>query len=345
MRDLADQQKRLREFLNSPGMQAAIRNAANQQKRVHEFLNSPGMQAAIRNAANQQKRTHEFLNSAGMQGAVHEFLNSPGMQAAIWNAAGQQKRAREFLNSAGMQAAISNAAAQQERIRAALDSPAMRESFERIAEAYRRWDEGERRLLDLLAPRGWAISPSSTLTDLGKLVELADEEGVDAVEAALIAELSPARCREIIEGLYERPSFAAWRAPLDQALVAHEQGLYALSVPVWLIALDGIFLVELGVDRVFSRVHRKKGRALKRLLGSGRAERLLDALVAAIRVVATHLPAGAQLTPGELRRHAIFHGLDPAYGTEKASVQGVLLLEVLHFQLTQMPGPTNGNGS
>ena len=60
---------------------------------------------------------------------------------------------------------------------------------------------------------------------------------------------------------------------------------------------------------------------------------MLDALINAIRVVAEHIPTGASPSPGELRRHAVLHGLHPDYGTEKASVQGVLLLEVLHFQL------------
>jgi hypothetical protein len=266
----------------------------------------------------------------------HQSLTVPASMAdALKRSAAQQQRMREALDAPGVRAAMENFAAQQQRIRAALDSPALQAAFARMVEAYRKWDEGERRLLDLLAPRGWVISPTSSLADLSKLVSLADE-GVDAVEEALIAELTPTRCREILEGLYARPSFAAWRGPLDQALIAHEQGMYALSVPVWLMALDGIFLAELGVDRVFSHVHRKKGKALRRRLESGPGERLLDWLISAIRSIAAHLPAGSALPPGELRRHAIFHGLDPAYGTEKASVQGVLLLEVLHFQLEML---------
>jgi hypothetical protein len=98
-----------------------------------------------------------------------------------------------------------------------------------------------------------------------------------------------------------------------------------------LIALDGIFLAELGVSDVFTKIQRRKGKALKSYFPLG--DRLLEALIRALLFVAGHLPSGESTASGELRRHKILHGVDPSYGTEKASVQGVLLLEVLHFQL------------
>ena len=109
--------------------------------------------------------------------------------------------------------------------------------------------------------------------------------------------------------------------------------MYALAVPVWLIATDGVFLAELGVEGVFTRIQRKKGIAVRAPLARARRSRLLDAFVTAILSIAGHLPRGAAPASGELRRHVILNGLDPHYGTEKASVQGILLLEVLHFHL------------
>jgi hypothetical protein len=146
-----------------------------------------------------------------------------------------------------------------------------------------------------------------------------------------MAELTPDRCREIIETLCARASFAQWSGPLRDAVIAHQEGRYALAVPVWLIALDGIFLIELRTE-VFKQARKKNGGDLGRL-SPGSRERLLDALITAIQFVAEQLPSGSEPAPGELRRHAIMHGRDPAYGTERASVQGVLLLEMLHFQL------------
>ena len=141
-----------------------------------------------------------------------------------------------------------------------------------------------------------------SLSEIHQLLRLADEEGVDAAEEALVRTLSPSRCREIVEGLYDRPSFAAWQPVLEQALAAHEQGMYAVAVPVWLIAFDGIVLAELGVDNVFTRVQKRKGLAVRAPLAQGNRARLVDALVSVIRTVAAHLAHGATPTAGELRR-------------------------------------------
>jgi hypothetical protein len=151
-----------------------------------------------------------------------------------------------------------------------------------------------------------------SLSEIHQLLRLADEEGVDAAEEALVRTLSPSRCREIVEGLYDRPSFAAWQPVLEQALAAHEQGMYAVAVPVWLIAFDGIVLAELGVDNVFTRVQKRKGLAVRAPLAQGNRARLVDALVSVIRTVAAHLAHGATPTAGELRRGVgVGVGVDP----------------------------------
>jgi hypothetical protein len=268
---------------------------------------------------------------AEQQRRMRETLESPGVRAFVAQAAEQQRRMRETLESPGVRAFVAQAAEQQRLLREAVQSVA--EAGAAMVEAYRAWDEAERRILDLLVPRGWLISPGTSLSEVHELLRVHDEEGLDAVEEALVVALTPARCRQIVEGLCDRPSFAVWRPVLEQALVAHEQRMYALAVPVWLLALDGIVFVELGVDNVFVRVQKKHGLAVRARLAFGNRTRLVDALIAVIRTVAAHLPHGAEPAPGELRRHVIFHGLDPHYGTEKASIQGVLLLEVLHFQL------------
>jgi len=120
----------------------------------------------------------------------------------------------------------------------------------------------------MLAPRGWLISPSSSVADLGRLVSVADEDGVEAAEAALITELNPERLSKHHRGALRASEFRGCGGfPLDQALTAHGQGLYSLSVPIWLIALDGIFLAELGRrSRSSVACHRKDGNSLKKAL-------------------------------------------------------------------------------
>jgi hypothetical protein len=329
---LIDKQERMRKMFARP---AGIQNLIDQRERTRKMFGPP---AGIQNLIDQRERMRKmFARPAGIQNLIDQQERTRKMfarPAGIQNLIDQQERMRKmFAQTAGIQNLID----QQERTRKMFAPPEWLESFRRMAESFRKWDKDEQRLLDLLAPRGWLISPSSTVADLSELVQVADERGVDAAEAALIADLTPTRCREIIDGLHDRPSFAAWRTPLDQALIAHEQSLYSLSVPVWLIVSEGIMLTELGSDGGFSQVHGKKmERKLRRRSGGG--GRSLDALINVLRVIAEHIPRDATLSPGELRRHAIFHGLDPQYGSEKASIQGVLLLEVLHFQIDELDG-------
>jgi len=88
--------------------------------------------------------------------------------------------------------------------------------------------------------------------------------------------------------------------------------MYAVAVPVWLIAFDGIVLAELGVDNVFTRVQKRKGLAVRAPLAQGNRARLVDALVSVIRTVAAHLAHGATPTAGELRRGVgVGVGVDP----------------------------------
>ncbi len=336
----AEQQRRLHDTFNSPAVKALVQQAAEQQRRLHGTFNSPAVKAIVQQAAEQQRRLHDTFNSpavkaivqqaAEQQRRLHDTFNSPAAKAIVQQAAEQQRRLHDTFNSPAAKVFLQQTAEQQRRVRDGLASLA--ESSRMFVEAYRAWDEAERRILDLLVPRGWIISPDTPLSEIRALLAIADTEGVEAAERALIETLDPSACRRIVEKACDRPSFAPWQPVLGQALDAHERGEYALAVPVWLIAIDGIALTELGVGNFFSKVHKKRqGAAMKAHLRQGARERLVDALLDVVRTVAAHVRPGA--TSGELRRHAILHGLDPAYGSEKASIQGVLLLEALHFQL------------
>ena len=250
-----------------------------------------------------------------------------------------QRRLKSVARSPRISELIRQSAEAQKRL---TSSPGITELIRQAARAFREWDESERRVLALLVPRGWLISPSTTLTETHELLAVADADGADAAEERLVTALTPARCRGIVEELYDRPSFAAWRDVFDQALAAHEQGSYSLTVPIWLLAFDGIFFSELQVDNVFTKVQRRKGSVVRSMFTEAR-DRSIDALVGVILTVAEHLPHGAQPSGGALRRHVVLHGLDPSFGTAKASIQGILLLEALHFQLElQHPLPDPG---
>ena len=214
------------------------------------------------------------------------------MRAFAEHAAQQQALVTQPFESSAMKAISELAASQQRLAKQFFDSPTWKSAIE----ASRRWDEANGEILGLLAPRGWVISPSSTLADLSALIAIADAEGVEGVEAKLMAELTPDRCREIIETLAPVRASLNGAALSVDAMLAHAEGRYALTVPVWLIALDGIFLIELRSE-VFKQARKKDGGDLGRL-SPGARERLLDALITAIQFVAEQLPRGAEPAPG-----------------------------------------------
>jgi hypothetical protein len=85
------------------------------------------------------------------------------------------------------------------------------------------------------------------------------------------------------------------------------------------------------VDKVFTRIMRKRGSVVRMAFPDSR-DRLPNALIRVLRV-AQHFPHGSPVSTDGLRRHVVLHGLDPTFGTEKASLQGILMLEALHYHL------------
>jgi hypothetical protein len=280
-----------------------VATAVNEaQRHVEQFIASPGFQAAAKQATEAQRK-------------VERFIASPGFQAAASRVVEAQRQVERFIASPGFQAATQQVA----------------ENVLRAQSWLREWDRSEQEIIALLAPRGWLISPTTSLPEIHALLALAEADGIDAVEHALIETMTPARCRAVVEDSYDRPSFASWHPVFEQALWAHEHERYALSVPIWLLAFDGIWRVELGESNIYSRVLKKQGALVRAAFPSSRG-RLVDALVQVILAVAEHVPHSPGAMAG-LRRHAVLHGRDPDFGTERASIQGILMLEALHYHL------------
>jgi hypothetical protein len=295
-------------------MRIIIKNAAAAADRMRAFTTSP---SAV-TLAQQLGATAEKMRA---------FTTSPGAITAAQQLAATTEKMRAFTTSPGFTSGV-------EKMLQAIRSPGFIsgvESAVRTMRWLREWDESERRILELLAPRGWLISAETSLTEVHQLLAIADAEGVEAVEEALVSALTPQRCREIIESLYETDAFAEWREAFEQALGAHEQGSYALSVPIWLIAFEGVWRAELGVGNIFSRIKKKRGSSIVRATFPFSRDRLVNALIGVMVVVAESRASAAD----GLRRHVVMHGLDPKFGTKKASVQGILMLEALHSHLQE----------
>lgn len=115
-----------------------------------------------------------------------------------------------------------------EGLRPAFDLSALKGFAERV----RQWEKDQSELLDLIAPRGWLLSPSLAMAAPSEMLRVAREGGVDALEEELIALYNVEHLTEIVEDFYDRPSFEAWRNTFADALDAHSRGKYRLAIPI-----------------------------------------------------------------------------------------------------------------
>ncbi len=135
--------------------------------------------------------------------------------------------------------------------------------------------------------------------------------------------------------LFDRLAFSRRKSSLLKAMTAHKADDYELSIPVWLLSIDGICRDELGVDQVYSNTQSKlAAKQLAEALSWPSLDGARDPLgQALIEVIAGFgLPKGRR-NPAVLNRHGVLHGEVPEIGLEKDSIQCVLILQVLHFCL------------
>jgi hypothetical protein len=208
----------------------------------------------------------------------------------------------------------------------------VREVMRGFAEQARQWEEDQRELLVLLAPRGWLVSPSLAMQAPREMLDFADEHGVEALEKELISVFDADRLEGILNDCYGRPSFEAWKPTFSMALNAHRRGEYPLAIPIWLLAIDGIVEDELGVQRVYTRIRKKRRNPVRVALADAWPEALLEGLIRVLLEVAAQDPNNAVVSPNPVvARHPILHGKKPEIGDEKDSIQCVLMLEVIHL--------------
>lgn len=195
-------------------------------------------------------------------------------------------------------------------------------AWEQLFEAY---EEDERLVLEALAPRGWLISPSMALPTVRAVARALEEHSVEEVEAALVRHFTPERCAAILDE-FSLPAFTSLKPLMDEAIAAHAEEKHRLAILAWLACIDGICEQAFGVRRVFTSTKRKNGGALRGVLGDDRSESLVEALIHVLQT-----SASASDGKGIPRRHLVMHGRDVDFGSEVASIQLILVLEVLHF--------------
>lgn len=217
--------------------------------------------------------------------------------------------------------------------------PQLIEFARQFVEGIEKWEENERIFVAHLAQRGWLLSPSDSIQTWFKLRKAIKEHGIDAVESQLVQLYDPDACERMLKECVDRPSYKAWEAKFQRAMAAHRRGEFDLAIPIWLMAAEGILSAELSrdgrrIDNVYTLVKRKNGRYIRDAFvdTSSKGEAFLDGMIEVLRLFGRH---SSQLESGTsiLHRHSIMHGNDPNFGTEKDSIQCILLLEVIHMYL------------
>lgn len=277
-----------------------------------------------------------------MTNTIHRLFDTPEFRRTM-------ELARALVSSPAMKA-------QQElsrTARAILDSPAMKAQL-RILEQFRPWEEMQRRMARttelaaegklpmlrcwaIMAKLGWPPPMEVTIADSNQFVVQYDEGGLDAirdsVEALILDIYDRAQLARMVEKWESRRFLASRMLILREAVDAHLDGKYRLSIPALIPQVEGI------IAQCFAHKDRLQGKHLKKyaatLLPEAGHGSFTGACDAAAKEFLVEL-LWEQFHLGDdiplLSRHAILHGADTTYGTVANSLRVILLLDYLISQ-------------
>jgi len=138
--------------------------------------------------------------------------------------------------------------------------------------------------------------------------------------------------------------FKPWIRKIELALDSHYEGKYALSIPVFLIAAEGIAGEYIRKNRNYQKLYEKKrhkkGKSVQEALGAYKEKISGLKYGFDLDILLYLLENKIYKDPGKnkrkshnfdtfLNRHIIFHGLQPNYDSEENSLKAILLLDML----------------
>jgi hypothetical protein len=194
----------------------------------------------------------------------------------------------------------------------------------------------------MLAQRGWFISGSFGLRDFDDLAESAktdsDEELEQKVEALYRQDIY-----ELAHDVFSK--YPARKAIIEQAIHAHREGLYALSVPVFFAQSDGV-CVERTKKHLFMGKATKHVASLAKEKAATFQAKIDDKAESGLKIASImellmwmplieHQPIGYSEGKREesgysgLNRHCVLHGESLDYATEPNSLKAFSLLSYL----------------
>lgn len=186
-----------------------------------------------------------------------------------------------------------------------------------------------RKVQEYLFERGWYLGPEAALPGISDLAKMIARNEHEAIEQEM-QEWAETRIDAVLKEI--KSQFASRHAIIGDALAAHRDGKYTLSVPVLLAQADGLAKELIGSFLFRGNPKKDFARLLSSLepVGMGFT---LDALATPLRSYSTlgkkpkhPIPGSEQ---GHANRHDVLHGVSTDYPTKANSLRVVSLIDYL----------------
>jgi len=241
-------------------------------------------------------------------------------------------------------------------------TPREREIFKKLfRESAVAWEETANRILpifadaaDLMAGNSWWLLPQFSARHYQTLLEDRAKITAESLTASIINWANKAgedRLQRIVAG-WSLSAFLERKAIFAEALWAHGQAKYFVSVPPLIAQAEGIVRTSLHVatkgaqqSYYFEKVRKEFARKLKTVAKLTKKQKVSTHHIRAVEnyhnlavvenVFASFNPASDPV-PKTLNRHAIAHGISTDYGTLEQSTKTILFLDMLHALCAQV---------
>lgn len=208
---------------------------------------------------------------------------------------------------------------------------------------------------DTLAQHAWFVPPLLSEGQITQLHRLAVVNGdANAAIAELIDYCDAGLPEKIVDAACSQKAFGNRTLLLRQALEAHTEGRFALSIPVFLAQAEGAYLQTLEAHGIFDDAYLfKKGEWAK-----APVERFIEGLpltevlfastfrafsvtmceqfTATVKSTKDLKRLKAKYPRGFLSRHAVLHGRDEGYATKENSLRALFILDTVRELVSRL---------
>ncbi len=201
--------------------------------------------------------------------------------------------------------------------------PILKTYLDQVERIYKELPERQRASLEIMAKDGWYPDLEGGYVDIFKIAELLHSGNVETAREHLCKHFD-FRAEEMKAGLEDW--FPERAEVLSEAVDAHLNGKYALSVPVFLAQADGICQQRFGVQ-----LYSKQRNGIPKLATTIEAENFDPLLSSLFYPIITAMPLTAnqneRVELGDiLNRHAVLHGEVSNYNSRLNSCRSLSLL-------------------